>query len=86
MIIPVDTAIHWINLLIPKHDRTSCSDTDWEANAYANEQGYPRCSRCALLYKIHTGKFPYDAQASCDIIFEVRYDRDHNGIINDPNN
>lgn len=31
-----------------QHGRISCSD-DNPSNAYPNEQGYPRCTRCFLL-------------------------------------
>lgn len=53
----------FINEIAPTHQRTSCNEENWyrTANYYMNESGYPRCVRCALLYRLHFGVFPYDA-------------------------
>lgn len=67
-----------INLLAPKHTRTSCSDTDFEGNAFANELGYPRCERCALLFWNKNKEFPYGANVQS---LTVQFDRDHAGLL-----
>ena len=39
-----------IDILAPRHDRTSCTDEDiFLENAYPNDMGYPRCTRCYLM-------------------------------------
>lgn len=38
---------------------THCTDEQSNGNEYFNEFGFPRCSRCALLYRLKNGAFPY---------------------------
>ena len=40
------------------HSRTSCHKA---GNEYFNEQGYPRCEKCAVEYRIHHGEWPHGA-------------------------
>lgn len=68
-----------INLLAPKHIRTSCSDNNFEHNAFANEMGYPRCERCALLFWEKNKEFPYGAKVNS---LTIQYDRDNISLIN----
>jgi hypothetical protein len=51
-----------VHMLAPNHDHTSCSDENWGPNAYFNEMGYPRCTRCVLLHYLKHGEFPYNAE------------------------
>jgi hypothetical protein len=44
-----------INLLTPEHGRMSCTD-EGQQNAGRDESGYPRCSRCYLLYRMGMGE------------------------------
>lgn len=46
-----------VDEIAPKHDRTSCSDADL-SNADPNSQGYSRCVRCCLLYRLRNGEWP----------------------------
>ena len=61
-----------VNELAPKHGRTSCSDEAWITNAYYNREyefGSPRCTRCAMIYRVKMGSWPYDAKVmSCDLV------------------
>lgn len=53
-----------VDVVAPKHDRTSCTDADL-ANSYGGWSGrysektgkkvfdFPRCTRCYLLYHLH---------------------------------
>lgn len=50
------TAIELMNVMVPEHDRTQCSD-DNPINAYANDKGVHRCTRCILIQSI-IGGFP----------------------------
>jgi hypothetical protein len=50
--------LDFINEIAPVHCRTSCSDDDFFQNAHFNECGYPRCVRCALLFRAKNGEFP----------------------------
>lgn len=45
------TAIEFIRILYPEHDRTSCSDTDTRSNGNFDFYGnrVPRCNKCALI-------------------------------------
>lgn len=39
-----------IDMLAPQHDRTSCTDEHtFLENAYKNDMGYPRCTRCYFM-------------------------------------
>lgn len=50
----------FINKISPKHNRTSCDDENSNGNEYFNEMGYPRCTRCTLLYYLRNGEFPHN--------------------------
>jgi len=66
------------NVLVPEHQRTSCSDEDSHGNEYFNEYGYPRCCRCALLYLAKNGHWPYHAElSSLDTTFRFIVPEDH---------
>ena len=54
-----NSILEFINEIIPNHQRTSCTDEFSGGNEYFNEFGLPRCARCALLYRLKTGNFPY---------------------------
>lgn len=56
-----NTLLQFINEIAPKHDRTSCDDNNLNGNQYFNEYGYPRCNRCALLHRWHTGEWSHNA-------------------------
>jgi hypothetical protein len=56
--------LDFVNEIAPSHTRTSCSDENSNGNEYFNEMGYPRCVRCALLYRLKEGIFPYDARVT----------------------
>ena len=57
----VELLRNFVDEIAPRHDRTSCSDADFNGNQYFNELGYPRCTRCALLYRLENGKWPHGA-------------------------
>lgn len=59
MIVP-ETSQELLDALWPGHDRTSCSDLDSNGNEYANEFGYARCVRCAVLSFLRDGVTPYE--------------------------
>lgn len=59
-----------INLLTPKHERTSCSDEKTNGNEYFNEMGYPRCSRCLLLHLKEYGELPHGAEME-SVVFQL---------------
>jgi hypothetical protein len=66
------------NILVPEHQRTSCSDENSNGNEYFNEFGYPRCCRCALLYLAKNGHWPYHAEIhSLDTTFRFIVPKDH---------
>ncbi len=44
-----------INILTPRHDRTSCNDQT-NNNCYRNDDGYPDCARCYLLWRMDMGE------------------------------
>lgn len=46
--VPAGMTFKDVLLSFVAHGRTSCSDEN-PSNAHANEAGYPRCNRCALL-------------------------------------
>ena len=52
----------FIDEIAPEHGRTSCTDTDSNGNEYFNEMGFPRCVRCALLYRARHGEWPHGAE------------------------
>lgn len=56
--------IDTVNLLAPEHGRTSCTDLESNGNEYFNEFGYPRCTRCALLYYVVHGEWPHGVQVN----------------------
>ena len=64
--------LDFINEIAPIHDRTSCNDDVSNGNEYCSETGYPRCVRCALLYRLRHGEWPYGASARVEVI---RYGR-----------
>lgn len=47
-----------LNLIAPRHNRTTCSDDSTNGNQYPNEFGYARCVRCAILVMLK-GHNPY---------------------------
>ena len=51
------TARELLNIIQPKHGRTSCSDSDLQNGFYSNE-GYTRCFRCTVLEIIEKGFLP----------------------------
>jgi hypothetical protein len=53
--------MNFINEIAPNHSRPVCSDADSAGNEKPNELGYPKCPRCALLYRLKTGIFPNGA-------------------------
>ena len=62
------TALELINEIAPKHTRTTCKDDTWNTNAYFNDAGFSRCIRCALLYRVDVGEFPYGSKMICESI------------------
>lgn len=52
----------FVDEVAPKHFRTSCTDDDSRGNEYFNEQGYPHCVRCALLYRVAHGHWPHGVE------------------------
>jgi hypothetical protein len=54
------TARELVDLLCPKHDRTSCSDDNINNGFDAGSHGLPRCSRCALLEIVESKYIPKD--------------------------
>ena len=69
-----------VDKIVPEHDRTSCSDEDWHCNEYANDMGYPRCTRCAFLYFLKYEEFPYDTDIKSVVI---RYSRNYAGEVSE---
>lgn len=52
-----------VNELVPEHDRTSCSDDNSNGNEYPRPStGYVRCVRCAFLYRVRNGHWPYEGR------------------------
>lgn len=62
--------IGFIDEIAPEHTRTSCDDNNSNGNEYYNEFGYPRCVRCALLYRLRNHEWPHNAEARIEIRFK----------------
>jgi len=58
-------------LLVPKHSRTSCSDSNFDQNAYQ-----ARCTRCVLLEAERDGFWRNDI----DLCISAQYDAKHASI------
>jgi hypothetical protein len=63
------TALEFVNLIQPKHDRTSCSDTN-QGNGFYSRNGetwHGRCTRCMYLELIDAGGVPdgFDPEECC---------------------
>lgn len=52
-----------IDIVWPKHDRTSCSDDNLSNADPHYENGAPRCSRCMALDNLH--------EPSCNFVIEA---------------
>lgn len=66
--------LEMVEFLAPEHNRTSCSDENSNGNEFANEHGYPRCTRCALRALVaNHGKDPYGQKAVIRVSVEVQY-------------
>lgn len=54
------TAKQLIDLILPEHERTSCSDDNIENGFYSRngETWHGRCSRCMMLEILKSGKLP----------------------------
>ena len=74
------TALELIDLIAPKHTRTSCSDENPNGNHFGNEYGYPRCKRCALRFLVEEGIGPYGATVT---VTDVVYNKWCQGEIED---
>ena len=62
--------LSFVNEIAPEHSRTSCSDDHSGGNEYFNESGYPRCTRCAFLYRLKNGSWLYNAKPNAMLVFE----------------
>ncbi len=62
-------AIDLINIIQPKHNRTSCSDDDLENGFYSND-GYTRCLRCTLLEVLKKGFLPESHSLCADFTID----------------
>lgn len=62
-----------VDLLIPEHGRTSCSD-DALNNGIETDDGNFRCSRCALLDLVEGNVSPEEFREICkDRIFYINH-------------
>lgn len=52
---------NFVDEIAERHQRTSCTDEDSNGNEYFNEYGYPRCIRCAILYRLKNKQWPRGA-------------------------
>jgi len=59
------TAKELINMIQPKHGRTSCSDSDLN-NGFNSSKSHTRCMRCTLLEIIKKGFLPENHYLSAD--------------------
>lgn len=69
-----------IDLLVPKHNRISCSDEDSNGNEYFNEHGVPRCTRCVLLYRLNNNEWPHNAKVE-SINLDIRLRKKYTGDV-----
>ena len=63
-------ALELINIIQPKHDRTSCSDGNLDNGFYSSGK-YTRCARCTLLQIIKEGYLPESHEAFISFNIEV---------------
>ena len=52
------SARHFVDLICPNHERTSCEDPTTSNGWGSGVQGGARCTRCALLESLKDGAWP----------------------------
>lgn len=69
----LNALLSFIDEIAPEHGRTSCNDDDLNGNQYFNEFGCPRCTRCTLLHRARSGKWPHGAKPKATIRYSDNY-------------